>query len=168
LLARAGPGEPPAPTRHPRKRAPSSRSSSLPPSCASACNDSRTVSRAARKYEGAVWELAGDVLSTQQLDDLRDLIASWIVANADRGYSEAVRFDAFASGFEGAEERKATGLMSAVRHATAAADQALELAERMNYFFQRAPNIRDGKQAALLVYRVLPARITAGDGSRRA
>ncbi len=99
------------------------------------------VLRAARKYEAEVWELAGGILSTGQLDDLRGLIASWIVANADRGYSEAVRFDAFASGFEGAEERKAKGLMSAVRHATAAADQALELAERMNYFFQRAPAI---------------------------
>jgi len=98
-------------------------------------------SRAARKYEEEVWALAGDVLSAQQLDDLRGLIVSWIAANQDRGYSEAVRFDAFASGFEGAEERKATGLMAAVRKATAAADQALELAERMNYFFQRAPAI---------------------------
>jgi hypothetical protein len=99
------------------------------------------LSRAARKYEGEVWELAGGLLSAAQLDDLRSLIVSWIAANADRGYSEAVRFDSFASDFEGAQERKASGLLSQIRNVTATADQALELAERMNYFFQRAPAI---------------------------
>jgi hypothetical protein len=99
------------------------------------------LSRAARKYEAEVWELAGGILSTGQLDDLRSLIVSWIAANTDRGYSEAVRFDSFSSGFEGAEEQKASGLLSQIRNVTATADQALELAERMNYFFQRAPAI---------------------------
>jgi hypothetical protein len=97
--------------------------------------------RAARKYEGEVWQLSGFLLTKAQQDELRGLIRGWLDENRDRTYSEAVRFGEFASELGEVQGKQARGLLSQIRGVTATADQALELAERMNYFFQRAPVI---------------------------
>ena len=77
------------------------------------------IVRVARQYEREVWKLSALLLTSPQQEELRELIASWLAANAERGASEAVRFDEFASELKGMESRKASGLLSQIRKATA-------------------------------------------------
>ena len=99
------------------------------------------LARAARRYQKQVWELSALSLTPAQQAELRNVIDSWIAANPDRGYAEAVRFGEFASELDETQRKKAKGLLSQIRSATATADDALQLAERLTYFFQRAPAI---------------------------
>ena len=99
------------------------------------------LARAARRYQKQVWELSAVTLTPAQQAELRTMIDSWVAANPDRGYAEAVRFGDFASELDGTQRKKAKGLLSQIRSATATADDALQLAERLTYFFQRVPAI---------------------------
>ena len=125
------------------------------------------ISRVARQQEREVWEFSGVVLTPPQQEQLRGLIESWLAANPDRGYSESVRFGEFASQLEGKKSKKARGLLSQIRGATATADQALEVAERMTYFFQRAPVIwrMHGQLAYLEMMSQPEMQVILADGS---
>ena len=103
-----------------------------------------------------LWEHARKVLSKEQEDTIRQLIAAWIEENPDRMIISMVRFDEFA------QERmissallrgKAAGLLSEVTDATAAIDDARLLGERLRWFAGRYP-ILVGAQVEDTTYRL--------------
>jgi hypothetical protein len=93
----------------------------------------------ARLAEEEAWVLAATLLTPAQQDELRSFIDEWLRRHPDLTYVEAVRFGDFVGELGGGSQKRAGGLLSQVRRATQAADEALELADRLNFFFQRAP-----------------------------
>jgi hypothetical protein len=95
-----------------------------------------------RKSEEELWSIADKVLDEPRKRDLMDLIDQWRTANPGQVRVEGVRLGDF-SGAAGdaarARAAKAKGLLSSVRSATQAADQALLLAERARFLVVRMP-----------------------------
>ena len=94
-----------------------------------------------RNFEADSWELARTVLNAEQEELLRRYLLEWRERNPDRKYVESVRLSEFIGSLDLEDRERAKGLMDSVRNATAAADEALVLAERLTYFVQRAPLI---------------------------
>lgn len=99
----------------------------------------RPLLESVRGFEEAVWSWSETQLSAQHRRQLRRRIDEWRAANPDRNRVEAVRFNSLAAALppDAAEEMK--GLLADVRKAAAAADTAVDLGERITFFFQRAP-----------------------------
>ncbi len=94
-----------------------------------------------RKYEAEIWRVARPLLDSEQEQTLRELLVDWRANNPEQKNVESIRFGEFIDELGVEDRAKARGLMSSVTSAAAAADDALELAERLTYFFQRAPLI---------------------------
>jgi hypothetical protein len=99
----------------------------------------RAVIDVARKYEQQGWNAMSTILDAEQQQQLRELIDDWRAAHPNETRVEGVRFNEFAGELDERNQQRASGLLSDVRNATRTADQALELGERLTYFFQRAP-----------------------------
>ncbi len=94
-----------------------------------------------RTYEEEIWSVARTLLDSEQEQTLRELLVEWRANNPDQKHVESIRFGEFIDELGVEDRAQARGLMSSVTNAAAAADDALELAERLTYFFQRAPLI---------------------------
>lgn len=105
--------------------------------------DGRGVLEAARGLEQEAWAGSRQVLSAGQVEEMQAWVREWRAANPDRQYVEWVRFGELASHLQGKQEQRAGGLVADVRRATAAADKALELAQSLTYYLQRAPFLWD-------------------------
>jgi len=103
----------------------------------------RGVLEAARQFEEEALAGSRQVLSAEQVEQMRAWVREWRAANPDRQYVEWVRFAELASHLEEKQEQRAAGLVADVRRATAAADEALELARSLTYYLQRAPFLFD-------------------------
>ncbi len=124
-----------------------------------ATHDSARVEAAAARLvagEARVKELAGQVLSTEQLADLGSLIAEWQSHNAHRTVVALVRFDEFTDERRLptlASRRRAGGLFRAVDDATAEIEQSRLLGERLLWGATRYPYLL-GQQSELTAYRL--------------
>jgi hypothetical protein len=95
-----------------------------------------------RKSEEELWSLADKILDEPRKRELMDLIDQWKIANPGQVRVEGVRLGDFSvAAGEAARARaaRAKGLLSSVRSATQAADQALLLAERARFLVYRTP-----------------------------
>jgi hypothetical protein len=100
------------------------------------------LQHAYRKSEEDLWTIADKVMDEERKRDLMDLIDQWRAANPEQVRVEGLRLGDFAAAAgEAARARaaKAKGLLSSVRSATQAADQALLLAERARFLVHRMP-----------------------------
>jgi hypothetical protein len=94
------------------------------------------------KAREEIWQIAGSVLNSHQQEILKKLIRNWQSLHPNQIAVEAVRISDFAvqSGMHEKELKdQASGLLSSVKSATIAADQALLLGERSLYYAQMAP-----------------------------
>lgn len=94
-----------------------------------------------RHFEEEIWKIARHVVSPEQEAGLRAYLAEWRENFPNRKNVENIRVTEFVDALDLEDRQAARGLVSSVQRATAAADEALELAERLAYFFQRAPLI---------------------------
>ncbi|MGI9592843.1 MAG: hypothetical protein ACR2P8_15850 [Myxococcota bacterium] len=92
-----------------------------------------------RAYEAKIWAIARTLISPEQEAKIREYLVEWRENNPERTYVENIRMGEFVDALDLEDRAAARGLVSSVQRATEAADQALELAERLTYFFQRAP-----------------------------
>jgi hypothetical protein len=92
--------------------------------------------------EEDLWDICDKFLSTNEQNDVRELIATWQVEHAGQFRVENVRFLEFsAHAGQLASERaaKSRGLLGHVRSAAATADQALLISERAFFLTQHMP-----------------------------
>lgn len=92
-----------------------------------------------REYEEKIWTIARTIVTPEQEADGRAYLAEWRENNPNRRNVENIRVSEFVNALDLEDRAAAKGLVASVGRATAAADEALELAERLTYFFQRAP-----------------------------
>jgi hypothetical protein len=100
------------------------------------------LQEAYRKSEEELWSIADKVMDEPRKRDLMDLIDQWRIANPGQLRVEGIRLGDFsAAAGEAARARaaRAKGLLSSVRSATQAADQAFLLAERARFLVHRMP-----------------------------
>jgi hypothetical protein len=94
------------------------------------------------KSEDDLWRLAMPAINEGQRRELESLIDEWLAENPDQHRVEGVRLDDFArrAGRAGrGRAERARGLLSGIKSATQAADQALLLAERAMFLVNRMP-----------------------------
>jgi|GEM_PF-5765320 len=90
--------------------------------------------------ERDVWRLADNVLDDDQENQVRDYIRRWQAEHPRQVQVEAVRLSEFAKqAGKSAEAQKTRGLISSVRLAAKAADEALLMGERALFLGQRVP-----------------------------
>ena len=102
----------------------------------------RVVLEAFRASENDLWHIAARVISPEQHTKLDALIEQWRQDNPDQFKVEGVRLTDFAQRagqVEAARAQEAGGLLSSVKGATQAADQALLFADRALFLAQRMP-----------------------------
>lgn len=98
---------------------------------------------AARGLEQDIWGLSGQVLTTDQQNDLRDMIRQWKDDNPDQHYFWFVRF----SGFSGqraeaiAHLEQSGGLLGEMQLARETAAEIQAFSERLLHYLQRSPGI---------------------------
>jgi hypothetical protein len=92
-----------------------------------------------REYEEKIWAIARTIVTPEQEAAGRAYLAEWRENNPNRKNVENIRIAEFVDALDLEDRKAAKGLVASVGRATAAADDALELAERLTYFFQRAP-----------------------------
>jgi hypothetical protein len=100
------------------------------------------VAAAFSKSEDDLWRAAEPVVHEAQRHELESLIAEWRAENADQIRVEGVRLDDFVQHAGAAARRRqerTKGLLSSVKSATRAADQARLLAERGIFLLNRLP-----------------------------
>jgi hypothetical protein len=94
-----------------------------------------------REYEEKIWKIARSIVTPEQETKIRAFLVEWRENNPDKKFVENIRLSEFIDALDIEDRSAARGLFADINKATAAADQALELAERLTYFFQRAPLI---------------------------
>lgn len=102
----------------------------------------RPIEQAFRSTAAEISPVLHRFLAPEERRDLDMLIGQWLARNPDQVYVEAVRLTGLAESFRGApgeRERRASGLLSSVKSATQAADQALLLGERAMFLLPRLP-----------------------------
>jgi hypothetical protein len=95
-----------------------------------------------QKGEHDAWEVAKVLLTPEQQERLRGVIADWIKAHPDQFVVEGVRFTDFAARAGEVSEKEsgnARGLMGNVRAATLTAEKALLLSERAMFLANHMP-----------------------------
>jgi hypothetical protein len=93
----------------------------------------------AKEAEG--WRLADKYLLPDQRRQLREAIQRWQAEHPDQYRVEAVRLSDFTELAARADVRRGGSLLSDVRSATRAADQALLLGDRALFWAKRAPTL---------------------------
>lgn len=109
-----------------------------------------------RVAETELWASSRRVLSEDQTQRLRALVAQWIAAHPEQTVVSLVRFDEFTDQrrLPASEARaQASGLLADVEKATAAVEDAELLGERLIWFAGRLPYVL-GQQAELTAYRM--------------
>lgn len=100
----------------------------------------RSIEQAFRATAKDIDPILNRFLSPEERQDLDTLIGQWLARNPDQVYVEAVRLNGLAESYRAAPgERRASGLLSSVKSATQAADQALLLGERALFLAPRLP-----------------------------
>jgi hypothetical protein len=94
-----------------------------------------------RRYEADIWGIAGSLITPAQEQTLRELLAEWRENYPDQKHVENIRFGEFVDELDLEDRPRAQGLLASVRQAAVTADDALDLGERLTFFFQRAPFI---------------------------
>ena len=118
---------------------------------------------ASRTLEADIWEGAEIVLTPDQLEDMRALIAEWIEQNPDDINFWEARFGGF-SGQRAAEleqVQQSGGLLGEVAQTRQTAEQMQQFGERVLYYMQRAPLITR-QEAQLAVYDLISQPEFAG------
>jgi hypothetical protein len=104
--------------------------------------DARELIRIFATSEAELWAVAEQEFSPAHSSELRKLLDDWLAANPDQDRVEGVRLADFAEA-EGtaASDRslRAKGLLSSVKTASHAANQAFQLAERGMFLVHRLP-----------------------------
>jgi hypothetical protein len=109
--------------------------------------------------EEDIWACAGDVLTPEQLADVRQVIVDWRRDNPDNRYVSTMRFDDFAASRGAVAERAARlkraggGFLAPINEATDAVDQTRLWGERFLFLTGRLPRIMSW-QAELLAYEL--------------
>jgi len=99
-------------------------------------------SQAMAQSEAEVWQLGDKILDKERREDLATLIRDWQERNPGQQRVEGIRFHTFsrvAGKLAEEQEKRASGLLSSLKTATAAADQAVLLAERALFLAHRVP-----------------------------
>lgn len=117
-----------------------------------------------RKLEKEIWDMAGQMLSPDQQEQLRNVIRDWRVKNPQQYYISRVRLSKFAY-LRGASpvdiENSARGLLADVEKAMVKADEAFLLAERAMFLMERFPRI------LTMATEVIMDQTTANPGVQR-
>jgi hypothetical protein len=98
--------------------------------------------QAMAQSETEVWQLGDKILDRERREDLAALIRDWQQRNPDHQRVESIRFHTFsrvAGKLAEEQEKRASGLLSSLKTATAAADQAVLVAERALFLAHRVP-----------------------------
>lgn len=125
-----------------------------------------------RRFEDAAWATAAEVLTAEQREELKELLAVWIASNSEQTYVSQVRFDDLAGvRTDGGSRQASSGSLlslfmldplSRLDRATHELEQSRQLAERLHYFIERWPiQIRWHMELLFL-------RLAASDEARRA
>ena len=93
------------------------------------------------RSEAELDAVAVGTLSQAQRDELTALIDEWLVENPRQFRVEGIRFSDFAAAAGLAGAREVKGLLSSVKTATRAANQALLLSERVLFLVNRMPSL---------------------------
>lgn len=97
-----------------------------------------------KKLETKIWSVAAQVMTSQQRQELRDLISEWRKEHTDKVNVSFVRFSDFGGlGRKPSLEkaRKVGGLLAPVREAVQAADEVRAMADRAIYLLVRMQEI---------------------------
>lgn len=117
-----------------------------------------------RQLESQAWEIAKDVLSTEQLDRLRSAIKAWRRTNPGQRYVSNVRFDDVAAsrgidqstkGLEGESE----GLLAPLDAAVREGEEIRLMAKRSMYLIQRMPPLLMAQARFVLHEEVSPEQV---------
>lgn len=99
--------------------------------------------QASKRLEADVWERARNVMTDQQLSDLRNVIKEWKADHPDQHYFWQIRMAGFSS--QRANQLRGVsqtgGLLGEMVQARETADEIREFGERLLYYVQRAPTI---------------------------
>lgn len=93
-----------------------------------------------KKMENEAWQLASQVMTPQQLEELRDLILDWHAANAGQIAVDYIRFSDFGDLGKKPnlkEIQKPGGLLAPIREATQAADEIRLTSERAMFLLSK-------------------------------
>ncbi len=94
---------------------------------------------AARAGEQEIWEISSQVLTTEQQEELRELIRHWRGQNPSRRAVSGVRFTRFASEFVAEDQALALALLHEVQGVAAEAREARLSAERIIFLVEHLP-----------------------------
>ena len=93
-----------------------------------------------KKMENDVWHLASQVLTPQQLEELKDMILDWYAANPGQHAVDYIRFSNFGDLGKKPylkEIQKPGGLLAPIQEATQAADQIRMTSERAMFLLSK-------------------------------
>lgn len=117
-----------------------------------------------QQLETQIWGIAGDVLSSDQLERLREAIRLWRKANPDQRYVSNVKFDDVATergagqGAKGLED-ESVGLLAPLDAAVREGEEIRLMARRSMYIIQRMPPLLMAQARFVLHEEVSPEQV---------
>lgn len=98
---------------------------------------------ASRMLEEEIWEISKQVLTSEQQNDLRNLIHEWNIQNPDQHFFWGIRFAGFTDqrAIDLQNVQETGGLLGEIAQTREAADEMLAFGERLMYYLQRAPTL---------------------------
>ncbi|MEN9681007.1 MAG: hypothetical protein RLZZ627_900 [Pseudomonadota bacterium] len=117
-----------------------------------------------QQLETQIWEIAGDVLSLDQLERLRAAIRRWRIANPNQRYVSNVKFDDVATergageGAKGLQDESA-GLLAPLDSAVREGEEIRLMARRSMYIIQRMPPLLMAQARFVLHEEVSPEQV---------
>lgn len=117
-----------------------------------------------QQLESQIWEIAGDVLSKDQLDRLREAIRLWRKANPNQRYVSNVKFDDVATergagqGAMGLQD-ESVGLLAPLDAAVREGEEIRLMARRSMYIIQRMPPLLMAQARFVLHEEVSPEQV---------
>ncbi len=117
-----------------------------------------------QQLESQIWEIAGDVLSKDQLQRLREAIRLWRKANPNQRYVSNVKFDDVATergagqGAKGLQD-ESVGLLAPLDAAVREGEEIRLMARRGTYLIQRMPPLLMAQARFVLHEEVSPEQI---------
>jgi len=117
-----------------------------------------------QQLESQIWEIAGDVLSKDQLQRLREAIRLWRKANPNQRYVSNVKFDDVATergAGEGAKglQDESVGLLAPLDAAVREGEEIRLMARRATYLIQRMPPLLMAQARFVLHEEVSPEQV---------
>lgn len=117
-----------------------------------------------QQLEAQIWGIAGDVLSSDQLERLREAIRLWRKANPNQRYVSNVKFDDVATergagqGAKGLED-ESVGLLAPLDAAVREGEEIRLMARRSMYIIQRMPPLLMAQARFVLHEEVSPEQV---------